>query len=259
MSRLAAAVCALLLVTTAHAQSVQYRSAEGREYHALPDTGAIARAQAAWAADTANIDLLIQLGIAHSGAPQNDMLYRWRGHRYLSIREFERATADFAKGLALDSSNYGILYHLGVLRFARGDFGGAAEVFARAQRHAPNADELAGATDWLWMSLARAGQRPRADAMLRQRPDSLATTIAYAQRLRLYRAEITPDAVFTASDTSDVARATLSYGIGNWYLVNGDTARARTWFERALASGGWPAFGFIAAEADLARLRPRKA
>jgi tetratricopeptide (TPR) repeat protein len=272
MSRLAAAVCALLLVTTAHAQSVQYRSSDGREYRALADTGAIARAHAAWAADSANIDLLIQLGIAHSGvrqfreaidvfthglarAPENPMLYRWRGHRYLSVREFERAAADFASGLALDSSNYGILYHLGVLRFARGDFSGAAEVFARAQRNAPNADELAGATDWLWMSLARAGQRPGADAMLRQRPDSLPTTIAYAQRLRLYRGEITPDAVFTANDTSDVAKATLSYGIGNWYLVNGDTARARSWFERTLASGGWPAFGFIAAEADLARLR----
>jgi hypothetical protein len=49
----------------------------------------------------------------------------------------------------------------------------------------------------------------------------------------------------------------LSYGIGNWYLVNGDTARARSWFERAIESGGWPAFGFIAAEADLQRLRRR--
>ena len=31
-------------------------------------------------------------------------------------------------------------------------------------------------------------------------------------------------------------------------------AAARTWFERAIRSGGWPAFGFIAAETDLRRL-----
>ena len=188
-------------------------------------------------------------------APQNAMLYRWRGHRYLSVRELDRAEDDFRRGLALDSSNYGIWYHLGVLRFVRGDFAGAATAFARAQPLAPDAGELAGATDWLWMSLARAGRRAEADAMLRTRPDSLETTNAYRQRLRLYRGEIGPDSVLTVADTGDVAIATLSYGVGNWHLVRGDTAQARRWFERAVASGGWPAFGFIAAEAELRRLR----
>ena len=90
---------------------------------------------------------------------------------------------------------------------------------------------------------------------MRGRPDSLQTTNAYRQRLRLYRGEIGPEAVITAADTGDVTVATLSYGLGNWYLVRGDTARARSWFERAIASGGWPAFGFMAAEADLRRIQ----
>lgn len=256
----------------AAAQTPQYRSPAGIEYRAQSDTGPVARAEVASAADSANIDLLIQLGVAQSGfrqfreairtfsrgiaiAPQNAMLYRWRGHRYLSLRELDRAEVDFRRGLALDSSNYGIWYHLGVLRFVRGDFAGAATAFARAQPLAPDAGELAGATDWLWMSLARAGRRAEADAMLGTRPDSLPTTNAYRRRLRLYRGEIGPDSVLTVADTGDVAVATLSYGVGNWYLVRGDTARARRWFERAVASGGWPAFGFIAAEAELRRLR----
>jgi hypothetical protein len=37
--------------------------------------------------------------------------------------------------------------------------------------------------------------------------------------------------------------------------VKGDTTRARAQFERSIRSGGWPAFGFIASEAELARLR----
>ncbi len=91
--------------------------------------------------------------------------------------------------------------------------------------------------------------------MLARRPDSLATTAAYARRLRLYRGEIGPESLFAPSDTGDVDVATLSYGLGNWYLVNGDTARARAQFQRSIASGGWPAFGFIASEAELARMR----
>ena len=93
--------------------------------------------------------------------------------------------------------------------------------------------------------------------MLRRRPDSLETSNAYRQRLRLYRGEIPPDSVVTPADTGDVAVATLSYGVGNWYLVRGDTAQARRWFERAVSSGGWPAFGFMAAEAELKRLQSR--
>ena len=265
-----------LASTTAGAQSVQYRSAAGVRYRAQSDTGPIARAQAALAADPTNVDLIIKLGIAQSGArqfreairtfsrgialhPDNALLYRWRGHRYLSTRQFDKAQKDFDRGLALDSTVYGIWYHLGVLRFVRGDFAGAAEAFARAQPRAPDAGELAGATDWRWMSLARAGRRAGADSMLATHPDSLPTTVAYRQRLRLYRGELGPDAVITPADTDDVSVATLSYGIGDWYLVQGDTAQARRWFERSVASGGWPAFGFIASEAELRRLASRRA
>lgn len=257
--------------STIAAQSVQY-VAGATQYRAMADTGPVVRAQAAVAGDPRSVPLLIQLGIAQSGArqfreaintftrgiaidPNHAMLYRWRGHRYLSVREYDRAVTDFHRGLSLDSANYGIWYHLGVWRFIHGDFIAAAAAFARAQPLAPDAGELAGSVDWRWMSLARAGRKAAADSLLRARPDSLQTSNAYRQRLRLYRGEIAADAVLTPADTSDVAAATLSYGVGNWYLVRGDTATARTWFERAIRSGGWPAFGFMAAEADLRRLR----
>ena len=80
-------------------------------------------------------------------------------------------------------------------------------------------------------------------------------TNAYARRLKLYRGEIGPDSVITPADTADVQVATLSYGVGNWYLVKGDTTRAREWFERSVRSGGWPGFGFIISEVELGRLR----
>ena len=91
--------------------------------------------------------------------------------------------------------------------------------------------------------------------MLDRHPDSLATTVAYAQRLKLYRGEIGPDDVITPADTTDLAVATLSYGVGNWYLVRADTSRARAWFERSVNSGGWPGFGFIMSEVELTRAR----
>jgi tetratricopeptide (TPR) repeat protein len=253
-------------------QSVQYKSPAGVEYRAQADTGPVARAEAALAAEPRNVERFIQLGVAQSGArqfreaiqtftrgmaiaPNDPMLYRWRGHRYLSVREFDRAMTDLTRGLQLDSTNYGILYHLGIVRFVRGDFAGAAAAFRRAQPRAPDAGELAGSTDWLWMSLMRTGRKTDAQAMLAARPDSLPINNAYARRLKLYRGEIGPDEVFTPADTADVQVATLSYGLGNWYLVRGDTTRARQYFVRSVRSGGWPGFGFIVSEVELRRLR----
>lgn len=252
-------------------QSLEYRSPAGVEYRSQPDTGPVARAERALAADPRNLDRIIDLGLAQSGArqyreairtfsrgleiaPNNAVLYRWRGHRHLSVRELDRALDDLTRGASLDSTIYGIWYHLGIVRYVRGDFAGAAAAFARAQPRAPDAGELAGATDWLWMSLSRAGRKAEAQAMLDRHPDSLPVANAYARRLELYRGQIGPDQVLTPADTEDIQVATLSYGLGNWYLVRGDTASAGTWFQRSIDSGGWPAFGFIASEAELRRL-----
>src|SRR6188768_4290110 len=132
------------------ALSVQYKSPAGVEYRALPDTDTIKSARTALAADPKNITRIIELGVAESGArqfreaiatftrgleiePNNAPLLRWRGHRYLSVREFDRAFADLTRGAALDSTIYGIWYHLGVVQYLRGNFADAAAAFAKAQ------------------------------------------------------------------------------------------------------------------------------
>ena len=252
-------------------QSVQYRSAEGVEYRSLPDTDAVKSARAALEADQKNISKIIDLGVAQSGArqfreaiatftrgleiePNNALLLRWRGHRYLSVRDFDRAFADLSRGSAIDPTIYGNWYHLGIVQFLRGDFADAAASFAKAQPIAPDPGELAGSTDWLWMSLSRAGRGADAKAMLDRRPEKPVTN-AYTRRLQLYRGEIGPDAVVTPADTDEVQVATLAYGLGNWYLVRGDKEQARRWFERWVKSGGWPGFGFIVSEVELRRLR----
>jgi tetratricopeptide (TPR) repeat protein len=269
-----APLIALTLASNVAAQTTQYRSPAGVEYRSLPDTGPVARAARALAADPHNIEKIIALGTAQAGArqmreavetfsrglaahPDHALLLRWRGHRYLSLREFDKAMADLDRAATLDSTIYGIWYHRGIVRFARGDFDGAAADFARALPLAPDPGELAGSTDWRWMSLARAGRAAEARAFLAQRTDSLPTSVAYATRLRLYRGEIGPDAVVTPADTADVQLATLAYGVGNWFIVNGDSAAARRWFQRAVRSGGWPGFGFILSEVELQRVAPR--
>jgi tetratricopeptide (TPR) repeat protein len=265
------AVLTAFVAGPAHAQTPQYHAPAGVAYSSLADAGTIAAAAAALAADPDNVELILALGLAQAGrqqyreaiatftrgialAPDNAVLYRWRGHRYLSVRELDSARADLERGLALDPACYGCLYHLGIVKHVAGDYEGAAAAFARALPIAPDPGERAGSMDWSWMALSRAGRAADAQAVLDHHADPPIEN-AYTRRLRLYRGLIGPDDVLTPADTGSTDIATLRYGVGNWYLVRGDTARARAAFERAVASGGWPAFGFIAAEAELRRLQ----
>lgn len=264
-------------------ETVQYRTPQGDVFRSQPTSSAITAARTALGNDWHDVNKVIALGVAQSGArqfreaiatftrglqslpanaPRTDvaMLLRWRGHRYLSVREFAKADADLTRGLALDSTNYGVLFHLGVLRFLQGRHADAASLFTRAQPIAPDGGERAGSTDWLWMSLARAGRMGEANAMLAKRIDQQADPkpappgYAYVSRLKLYRGEVTPEQLIGENETDDVNISTLSYGLGNWYFVKGDTANARQAWERAVNSGGWPGFGFNVAEAELRRL-----
>jgi len=263
----------MILLAALLVQTLQYQAPSGTAYYSLPDTGAVARAERALAAEPRSVELLTRLGLAQIAIrqyreaistftraielePGNALLYRHRGHRYLSTRQLDLALRDLERGYQLDSMMYGVLYHLGIVRFLRQEFDAAADAFRRALPLAPDRNELGGSYDWLWMSLMRATRPVEAAALLAMVSDSTTTT-GYWQRLRLYRGLVSPDdLISTSADTSGINIGTLAYGLGNWHLLRGDTAAARAAFQRSVsAAEAWPAFGFIAAEVELRRLR----
>jgi hypothetical protein len=78
---------------------------------------------------------------------------------------------------------------------------------------------------------------------------------AYHRRLLMYKGVEKPEALLNTATPDPTQIATQGYGVANYYLVTGDQARARAVFEQIVAGAGWNAFGFIAAEADLARMK----
>ena len=55
-------------------------------------------------------------------------------------------------------------------------------------------------------------------------------------------------------DSNTLGSASLGYGIGNYFLYNGDNAKARSIFQKIVDGNQWSSFGYIAAEAELARM-----
>jgi len=76
---------------------------------------------------------------------------------------------------------------------------------------------------------------------------------SYFDRLLFYKGLKKEDNLVKIKEANDLEIATVGYGLGNWHLYNGNAAKADEYFRRIVSGAYWPAFGFIAAEAELAR------
>ncbi len=197
--------------------------------------------------------------------------YRYRGHRYITVRKFDRAVSDLEKAERLlrgrpdqaepDGSpgttlQQSVWYHLGIGWYLRGDFARAANAFRFALAASRGDDQRVASTDWLYMSLRRAGRHDEARAVLDALPREVKVTESqsYLRRLRMYRGELPPDSLLDPTGKTNVEVATQSYGAGNWYLYNGRVGDAEQVFWKITQAENWAPFGYIAAEADLRRL-----
>ena len=200
----------------------------GRAVFARPDAdGAIAKADAALAADSRNVELILAAARArdvalqfHAAievytrglaiAPTDVRLLRFRGHRYISIRRFDLAVADLQQAVAIAPSSFDVTYHLGLAHYLRGEFDDAARVYwscldAKADR-APLPQEwrscattsatpnyCVAVSDWLYRALRRAGRHAEAKALLPAfTPEmKVGENEAYYTALRFYAGTVT--------------------------------------------------------------------
>ena len=208
--------------------------------------------------------------------PKDARLYRHRGHRYITVRELDRAVADLSRAADLvagrpdepepgldpkrppsSTLQFSVFYHLGLAHYLKGDFAAAEKAYRRCLERARGSDDrLVSVTDWLYMTLRRQGRSEEAARLLEPIHAGLNVTEdrSYLNRLLMYKGIHAPGDLLRAGG-DPLTRETYGYAVGNWYLYNGRKDEARAAFERVVAGPQWPAFGHVAAEADLARLK----
>ena len=209
--------------------------------------------------------------------PDDPRFYRHRGHRWISIRELDKAVADLthaavliagtpdvvepdglpnALGVPTSTLHSNIYYHLGLAQYLRGDLEGALQTYRSCLGVSANPDMLVATSHWLYMILRRLGRSAEAELVLEPIHESMEIieNEGYHQLLLMYKGLLTAEELESSSrESGGVAFPTIGYGIGNWHLYNGRPDRGYRMFEQLLESDSWSAFGFIAAEAELAR------
>lgn len=273
----------------------QATSLFGEELYAMADTtGAIAEADEALAAAPDDVELIIAAARVRRDfwqyrkamelysraielAPEDWRPYRYRGHRHISVREFDQAIDDLERARELAPLNWDVAYHLGLAYYVSGRFGDAAAEYVRCldlteneEAEAAQADDFRSCsvngadpesfvamTEWAVRAALRAARPEVASALLDAVPLDLEVeeNLAYYHDLLLYKGAKTPEQLL--GPDAPYRRETVGYGVANWYLVRGDTARALELLEELVLDPWWPGFGRIAAEVELARLRGR--
>ncbi len=214
--------------------------------------------------------------------PASYRLLRHRGHRYITIRKFPEAIADLKEAARLSrdaedalepdgipnainqplsTDKFNIWYHLALAHYLSGDYTTALEAWKVCNKHSSNPDLQVATADWMYMTLRRLGRHEEAHALLE--PFSGETKVvendAYLKRLLMYKGLLKPDDLLAPPDATDsdpsLTIATQGYGVANFFLAEGDSERAVELFRKILEGPNWAPFGYIAAEADLARMK----
>lgn len=209
--------------------------------------------------------------------PRSAALLRHRGHRYITVRQFDKAIDDLEKAAALvegrpdvvepdgapnaagvprSTLQTNIWYHLGLARYLKGEWDGAAEAFGRCVELSPNDDMRVAASHWLYLSRRRAGKDEAARKVLEPIAEKMDVieNQSYHRLLLLYKGLLRPEQIVPRAAAPTQTEAAVTYGVGAWLALEGRRDDSRTMLERTHLAGPWPAFGVIAAEADLARL-----
>lgn len=206
----------------------------------------------------------------------NAKLLRHRGHRYISVREFAKAVSDFEKAAALiagtedeiepdgvpnsrnvpiSSLHSNIWYHLALSHYLIGDFDKALVACEKGMHVSNIPDRLVSQTYWKYLILRRLGKHDEAQkALIPIRADlDVIENQAYLRLLLVYKGEISAEEAVSKSN-SGMDEPTTGYGLGVFALIKGDREQAKAIFEKVIDGPNWPAFGYIAAEAELKRM-----
>lgn len=210
--------------------------------------------------------------------PDDARFLRHRGHRLITLRCFDLAIEDLnraaklikgkpdqiepdglpnARNIPTSTLQSNIWYHLGLAHYLKGDFKAALKAYREAAKVSTNPDMLVATTHWQYMTLRRLGREKEAASVVRAiKPDlDVIENADYYKLIHLYQGKISAEELSKeiSSDAGALSKASIGYGLGNWFLYNHQRDEAEKRFRQVILGNQWASFGHIAAEVELSR------
>ena len=290
-------LCTMLLFASAHGQeSFTKRSPPPVSAEAKLEMEAkLKEAQAQYEANPNSADAIIWVGrrLAYLGRftdsidtytkgidrfPADARFYRHRGHRHITLRQFDLAIADLKKAAQLvkgkpdeiepdgqpnarniptSTLQFNIWYHLGLAYYLTGQNQKALDAYRECLKVSKSPDRLVSTGHWLYMTLRRLNRNAEAAKSLGSITEGMDVIEngGYYRLLLMYKGILPTERLLDEAQGDSAASHSVLYGVGNWHLYNGRREQAVEIFRRIVSSQQWTSFGFIAAEAELKKIK----
>ena len=210
--------------------------------------------------------------------PNNARFYRHRAHRYITLRCYDNAIADLKKAIDLikdqideieedgipnernfptSSLHTNIYYHLGLAYYFKGDNRQALLAWEKCLDISDNDDMKVATLNWLNIALRKMGRQKDAEHHLLDvtKEMEIIENHDYYEILSMYQSKDDKKLVEKTQNQQTVSNATLGFGLATYYQLKGDKGKAKELFEKVVAGNQWSSFGYIAAEAELAKMK----
>lgn len=201
--------------------------------------------------------------------PDDARFYRHRGHRYISIRQYDSAIKDFEKAVELiyqevdqiepdglpNSKNIplttlhgNIWYHLGLAYYLKNDMNSALKAFSdRSVTHKYD-DNIVSSSHWLYMIYRRLNKIEESKKVV----ENVNENMDIIENMSYHQTSLFHKGVIQESEIK-VDEVSL-YSLANWYMYEkNDSLKAREYYEKLLEIGNPYSFAYIAGEADFVR------
>jgi len=206
--------------------------------------------------------------------PNESRLLRHRGHRYITVREFDKAIEDLekaakgiqgkenkveedgmpnAQNIPVSTMHGNIYYHLGLAHYLKNNDQQAIDAFKQCLRTSPNPDNIVSVSHWIYTINCQMGRKSTGFNYVKDISSDLNVieNEAYLKACLLYKGDIQPTEIQVPANNT-ATNSALLYGLGNYLLCEGNSMAAKQVFEDIVEGSDWASFGYLAAEVDLA-------
>lgn len=210
--------------------------------------------------------------------PLDARFYRHRGHRLITNRCFERAINDLKKAASLSNNKPNeiepdglpnalniptstlkgnIYYHLGLAYYFESQLKDAMLAFEKCIELSKNNDSFVAAANWLYIIYYQLNMINKADKLLTKIDNqmNLIENHSYLSILNFYINSTSQfdieKKIFKEESLNNI---TVAFGLGNFYLLKGETEKAYKIYNLITNSNQWSSFAYIGAEVMLKKL-----
>ena len=210
--------------------------------------------------------------------PLDARFYRHRGHRLITNRCFESAINDLKKAASLSNNKPNevepdglpnamniptstlkgnIYYHLGLAYYFESQFKEAMLAFEKCIEFSKNNDSFVAAANWLYIIYYQLNMINKANKLLTKIDNqmNLIENHSYLSILNLYKNSTSQfdieKKIFKEESLNNI---TVAFGLGNFYLLKGETEKAYKIYNLITNSDQWSSFAYIGAEVMLKKL-----